>query len=100
MTVQMLRFTTSEANATEVESAIATMMAAIAEARPAGIRYAACRVADDPAYLLILESADGVENPLPAIAEARAFQQRLPGWALEPAAPAPVTVLGSYGFHS
>jgi hypothetical protein len=100
VTVQMLRLTTSEVNAAEVESAIATMMAAIAQARPAGLRYAACRFADDPAYLLVLELDDGVENPLPAIAEARAFQQRLPGWALEPAAPVPVTVLGSYGYHS
>ena len=100
MTVQMVRFSTTEANVADVESGIATMMAGIAEARPAGTRYAACRLSDGRTYLLILELADGVENPLPAIPAARAFQQALRGWAIEPPTPAPVTVLGTHGLFA
>jgi hypothetical protein len=97
VTVQMIRFTTSEAHVPEVEESIRAMIAAIEAARPAGTRYAATKLADGRTFLLVLELADGVENPLPAISEARAFQQRMADWATEPPAPQPVTVVGSYG---
>lgn len=96
MTVQMVRFTTDKANVVEVEKAIDSMMAAIDEAQPAGTRYAATRLADGVTFVLILELAGGVDNPLPAIPAARAFQQQLPTWATEAPAPQPLTVLGSY----
>jgi len=100
VTVQMIRFSTAEANVAEVESAIATMSAGIAAARPAGTRYAACKLADGRTFLLLLELADGATNPLPDIPEAREFQQRMTGWAGEPPAPSPVTVVGSYGLFA
>lgn len=100
MTVQMVRFTTTETHVAEVEAAIGSMIAAIDHARPAGTRYAAVRLDDGVTFLLVLELADGVENPLPSIAEARAFQQQLPTWATRPPAPEPVTVVGSYGLFA
>jgi hypothetical protein len=96
VTLQMVRFTTTEEQVSEVEAAVASMMAAIDEARPAGTRYAATKLADGVTFLLFLELAEGVENPLPAIPAARAFQQQMATWAVEPPAPQPVTVLGSY----
>lgn len=96
MTVQIARFTTTEADVADVEAAIGTMMAAIDQAGPPGVGYAATKLADGVSFLLILELDDGVENPLPAIAEARAFQQKMAAWASEPPAPQPVTVVGSY----
>lgn len=96
MTVQMLRFTATESDVAEIEAAVASMIAALGETRPPGVRYAATKLADGVTFLLLLELADGVDNPLPAIPEARAFQRRMPTWAIEPAAPEPVTVLGSY----
>lgn len=96
MSVQMVRFTTAEANVREVEAAIELMITAIQEAQPADVRYAACKLADGVTFLLILELADGTKNPLPSIPEARTFQQRLSTWATEPPAPQPVSVVGSY----
>lgn len=97
MTVQMVRFTATEAVVAEIEAAIESMFAAIDDARPPGTRYAATKLADGVTFVLILDLDDGVENPLPAIAAARAFQLQMPEWATEPPAPQPLTVLGSYG---
>jgi hypothetical protein len=96
VTVQIVRFTTTEPNVAEIETAIESMITAIHEARPPGVRYAACELVDGLTFLLILELADGVENQLPSIPEARAFQQQMRTWAAEPPTPQPVTVLGSY----
>ena len=96
MTLQMVRFTTSSSNVAEIERAIESMIAAIQNAQPQGVRYAVTRLADGVTFQLFLELADGVENPLASIPEARAFQQKLPTWAVEPPAAQPVTVLGSY----
>jgi hypothetical protein len=100
MTVQIVRFTTTEANVAEIDAGIGALITALDAARPAGTRYAAGRLADGVTYLLVLELDDGVENPLPALPEARAFQQRMAGWATEPPAPEPLTVVGSYGLLS
>jgi hypothetical protein len=96
MTVQMVRFTTTEDHVAEVEAGMDAMIAAIRGAQPAGTRYAACRLGDGATFVLLLELDDGVENPLPGIPEARALQQQMAVWAAEPVAPEPVTVVGSY----
>jgi hypothetical protein len=95
MTVQMVRFTTTEDHVADVEAGIDAMIAAIGRAQPPGRRYAACKERDGVTFILLLELADGVENPLPAIPEARAFQQQMPTWAATPPAPAPLAVVGS-----
>lgn len=100
MTVQMVRFTTTEVKVAEVETAIESMIDAITETHPPGTRYAATKLADGLTFLLILELADGVDNPLPSIPEARAFQQQMPAWTNEPPAAELVTVLGSYDLFS
>lgn len=97
MTVQIVRFTTTEAEVPGIDAAVGGVIAALDRDRPTGMRYAAARLADGVSYLLVLELDDGVENPLPGIPEARAFQQRLPEWAGGPVAPEPVTVVGAYG---
>ena len=100
MNVQIVSFTTTEAHIAAIEDAIESMVAAINDAKPAGIRYAATRLAGGVTFLLILELDDGAENPLPSIPEARAFQQQLPTWATEPPTPQPLTVLGTYRLFS
>ncbi|MFF5992678.1 hypothetical protein [Prauserella flavalba] len=96
MPVQLVRFTTREADAPAVEQATETMLAALRRARPHGTRFAACKLADGVTFVNLLELDEGVDNPLPGIPECRAYQQRIPEWALEPSGPQPVTVLGSY----
>jgi hypothetical protein len=48
----------------------------------------------------VLELDDGVDNPLPALPEFRAFQEHLKNWMAEPPISEPVTVIGSYRFFS
>lgn len=96
MTVQMVRFTTTPPKVADIETAIHSMISAVNNSQPTGVRYAAVKLDDGLTFVLLLELAEGVENPLPSIPEARAVQQQLPSWASEPTAPQPVTVLGSY----
>ena len=96
MTVQMVRFATTEDHVAEIEAGIDAMLAAIERTQPAGARYAAFRLGDGVTFLLLLELEDGIENPLPAIPEARAFQQEMASRAVTPPAPEPLTVVGSY----
>ena len=98
MSVQIVRFSVDESDVAEVEAALQTMCAAINRAAPAGARFAACRIVGSNSFLNVLELDDGVANPLPGIEECRAFQERLPGWALaaEPPAPLSLSVLGSH----
>ena len=48
-----------------------------------GIRYASCRLPDGVTYLNLLELEDGIENPLPALPEAKEFQEKLKSWLAE-----------------
>lgn len=96
MTVQIVRFTAEPADVPEIETAIATMVAAIRRERPPGTRFTSWKLADGVTFLNALELADGAENPLPGIPECRAYQQRLAQWVAEPPQPQPVTVVGAY----
>ena len=51
-------------------------------------------------FLALLEVEDGVENPLPALPEARAFYERLPEWYAEPPEVVPGTAVGSHHLFS
>jgi len=96
VTVQIVRFTADRADVPAIEEAIATMVGAIARERPPGIRFTSWKLADGVSFLNALELADGVDNPLPAIPECRAYLQLLAGRFGEPPAPQPVTVVASY----
>jgi hypothetical protein len=98
MSVLMVRSKIKAENVADVEEAARVMFAAIERAQPAGIRYASCRLSDGVTYVALLEIDDGVENPLPAVPEFRAFQENLKNWIAEPPAPDQVTVVGSYRF--
>jgi hypothetical protein len=96
MSLQIARFTASHDQAAEVEKGIERLFGAVAAAGPDGICYLAARSIDGPDFLLMLHLADSTPNPLPGIPEAAAFRRDMPGWALTPAAPEPMTVLGNY----
>lgn len=80
----------------DVDEAARTMFAAIERAQPTGVRYASCRLSDGVTYVALLELDDGVENPLLALPEFRAFQDNIKQWIAEPPTPQPLTVVGSY----
>lgn len=81
----------------EMKAAIARLFAAIDEAQPEGIRYAACERSGDEGYLVLLELSDGIENPLPALPEFTEFQAKAAEWLDESSPPpTPLTVVGNY----
>lgn len=96
MTLQIVRFTTTEDHVPDVEAALTTAVEALAAVDPPGVRYAATRLADGVTFLLLLDLDEGVENPLPSIPAARALQQQMPVWAGGPVAPQPLTLLAAH----
>jgi len=96
MSVLLLRAKVKPESVAEVEAAVTTMFSAIEEAHPDGVRYASCRLAEEDAFVILLQVADGIENPLPAIAEFKEFQASLPTWLAEPPVAERMTVVGSY----
>ena len=94
----MVRSKVKAANVTEVDAAVKRIFAALQQEQPNGIRYASCRLSDGVTYIALLEIDDGVDNPLPALPEFRAFQENLKNWMAEPPTSEQVTVIGSYRF--
>jgi hypothetical protein len=95
--VMMVRATVTDESVADVEAAAKEMFAAIDAAQPSGVHYASLRVGGGATFVVLLALDEGVDNPLPAIAEFRAFQQGLQGWLAEPSAMEQATVVGSYG---
>ncbi|WP_369261026.1 hypothetical protein [Streptomyces sp. R35] len=96
MTVLMVRSTAKPESVGELEEALKKMFAAIERERPAGVRYASYRLPDGVTYVAQLELADGVENPLPAIAEFREFQAGLKDWLAGPPSAERFEIRGAY----
>lgn len=96
MSVLMVRAKVKERHVAEVEAAAEKMFAAIADAEPDGVRYASCKLADGVTFVVLLEVADGVENPLLSLPAFSEYQEMLKGWIAEPPTPEQLTVVGSY----
>jgi hypothetical protein len=96
MNTMMLHATVKPECVTDVESAVQEMFAAIDAAAPDGVRYASCRSSDGVSFVALLALDEGIENPLPAIAEFRDFQANLGQWLAAPPVPDQMTVVGSY----
>lgn len=96
MTVQMVRFTASEANVADIETASEAMTAAIHEAQPIGTRFASCKLADGVTFPTCWSSPTAWKTPCPESPSARRFTQQLPSWVAESPAPQAVTVVASY----
>jgi hypothetical protein len=96
MNVMMLRAEVKPESVADVEATVAKMFAAIEQARPEGVRYASCRLAGGATFVILLQLADGIENPLPSVPEFKEFQANLPNWLAKPPVPEQLTVVGSY----
>jgi hypothetical protein len=95
MTLQIVRAGIKPEHAADLEAAAAKVFTALSELQPPGLRYASLRVADD-SYLILLEVADGTENPLPSIAAFQEFQAGLRGWLSGAPVIESASVVGSY----
>ena len=64
--------------------------------RPEGLRYPSTRVVDSLTFVILLELADGIEDPRPAIPEFLRFLEQLKGWLDGPPVIEHLDVVGSY----
>jgi hypothetical protein len=97
MNVTMIRAKVKPEAVADLESATKAWFAAIDEAQPQGVRYASCRLADDPTTAVVLLAVDdGRENPLSSVPGFEEFQESLAGGLAGPPTPEPLTVVGSY----
>jgi hypothetical protein len=96
MSVTMIRATIRPDRVADIEAEAQKMFAAINEARPIGVRYASCRVADTDTFVVLLAIEDGLENPLAEVAAFRAFQGGLGDAMAGPPAVEQLDVVGSY----
>ncbi|SIM54040.1 hypothetical protein [Micromonospora cremea] len=96
MKLMMVRAKIKTDSIDEIEAAGRKLFSAIDREQLQGIRYASCRLPDGVTYLNLLELEDGMENPLPALPEAKEFQEKLKSWLAEPATSEALTVIGSY----
>jgi hypothetical protein len=98
MKVQMVRARVKATAVTEIEAAGQRLFAALDREQSQGLRYATCRLPDGVTYVNLIAIDDGVDNPLLALPEARAFQEGLKNWLAEPPTSEQLTVFGSYRF--
>jgi hypothetical protein len=96
MNVMILRAKVKTDSVADVEAAVTAMFSALERARPQGVRYASCRLADSATFVILLQVQDGIDNPLPTVPEFRQFQDNLKHWIAEPPIPEQLTVIGSY----
>lgn len=98
MKVVMVRAKVKDAHVAEIEAAGERLFAALDREQPQGIRYTTCRLPDGVTYVNLIAVDDGVDNPLLAVPEARAFQEGLKQWLAESPTSEELTVFGSYRF--
>lgn len=96
MSVLMVQARIKEDHVEDVENAVRKMFGAIETAEPGNVRYASCKGSDGATFVVLLEVADGSDNPLLALPEFRDFQSGLPGWVDGPPATDQLTVIGSF----
>lgn len=96
MSVQTIRFHTHSEDTAETTQRIESLLAALHAAAPPQLRYLALRQHDEPVFTLILELAEGADNPLPAIDEAASFRDWLPDHTHDDTVPKQCSIIGKY----
>jgi hypothetical protein len=96
MSVTMVRQKAKDGTLEEAEAAARDMFATLDRVRPQGFRYAATRVVDSSTYVILIELAEGSEDPREAIPEFARFLEQIPGWVDGPPVIEHLDVVGSY----
>jgi hypothetical protein len=94
--VVMVRQQVKDGSVEEVEAAVRDLFATLDRVRPEGVRYASTRVVDSSTFVILLELAEGIEDPRPAIPEYLRFLEQLKGWVDGPPVIEHLDVVGSY----
>jgi len=77
MTVTMVRQKVKDGSVEEAEASVRDLFATLDRVRPAGVRDASTRVVDSSTFVILLELAEGIEDPRPAIPEYLRFLEQL-----------------------
>ena len=96
MSVMMVSQNVKDGSIEEAEAAVRDLFATLDRVRPEGVRYASTRVADTSTFVILLELADGIEDPRPAIPEYVQFLEQLKRWVDGPPVIERLDVVGSY----
>ena len=96
MSVTMVRAKAKDGTLEEAEAAARDLFATLNRVRPEGLRYASTRVADSSTYVILLELAEGIEDPREALPEFVRFLEQIPGWVDGPPVVEQLDVVGSY----
>jgi hypothetical protein len=94
--VVMVRQQVKDGSVEEVEAAVRDLFATLDRVRPEGVRYASTRVVDSSTFVILLELAEGIEDPRPAIPDYLRFLEQLKGWVDGPPVIEHLDVVGSY----
>ena len=96
MSVTMVRQKIKSGSLDEAEAAVRDLFVTLGRLRPEGVRYASTRVVDSLTFVILVELADGIEDPRPAIPEYQRFLEQLEGWVDGPPVIEQLDVVGSY----
>jgi len=100
MGVMMVRQKVKDESVKEAEAAARELFAALNRVRPEGLRYASTRVVDGSTFVALIELADGIEDPRPAIPEYLRFLEQLKGLVDGPLVIERLDVVGSYNLFA
>jgi hypothetical protein len=96
MSVVLVRQRVKDGSVEEAEAAARELFATLDRVRPEGLRYASTRVVESSTFVILVELADGIEDPRPAIPEFPRFLEQLKGWVDGPPVIEHLDVVGSY----
>jgi hypothetical protein len=96
MSLQMAQAKLKSDRVTEVTSAADTLFDALQSAQPEGVRYAWVLLGDGETFAALVQTDDGVENPIPHLPEFQALQAQVGEALAGPTDVQTLTVIGSY----
>jgi hypothetical protein len=96
MSVMMVRQQVKDGSVEEAEAGVRDLFATLDRVRPEGLRYASTRAVDSSTFVILIELAEGIEDPRPAIPEYLRFLEQLEGWVDGPPVIEQLDVVGSY----
>jgi hypothetical protein len=94
--VTIVRQKVKDGSVEAAEAAARDLFATLDRVRPEGLRYASTRVVDSSTFVALIELADGIEDPRPAIPEFQRFLEQLKGLVDGPPVIEHLDVVGSY----
>jgi hypothetical protein len=100
MSVIMVRQKVKDGSVEEAEAAVRDLFATLDRVRPEGLRYSSARVVGSSTFVILMELADDIEDPRPAIPEFPRFLGQLKGWVDGPPVIEHLNVVGSYNLFA